>query len=129
MAVALLLQNDVAELAGLAAFSFVWVMCWIVIAVFVIAALWKVFEKAGKPGWAAIVPIYNIIIMLQIAGKPEWWVLLYLVPLVNLIVNVIVCIAIARRFGKGEGFGIGLAFLGLIFWPILGFGKAEYRPA
>ena len=92
----------------------------------VFAGIWKTFVKAGKPGWASLIPIYNVWVMLQIAGKPGWWLILLLIPLVNLVVAVLVSIGIANRFGKGTGFGLGLAFLGLIFYPILGFGDAEY---
>ncbi len=105
---------------------------WIIvigIALVVIAGVWKTFEKAGKPGWAAIVPIYNFFVMLDIAGKPWWWFLLMFIPVVNLIIAIMICIAIAERFGKGVGFGLGLAFLGVIFYPILGFGDATYDRA
>jgi len=103
----------------------------LVIALFVviIAGVWKTFVKAGQPGWASIVPIYNIYIMTKIAGKPGWWVLLFLIPLVNYVIIFIVMIEVAKNFGKGTGFGIGLALLGLIFWPILGFGDAQYQGA
>ena len=74
----------------------------LVIIVAIIAGFWKVFVKAGKPGWAAIVPIYNVIVLLQIAGKPLWWIILFLIPLVNIIMAIFVGIAIARKFGKGE---------------------------
>jgi hypothetical protein len=104
-----------------------WIV-WLAVVVFEIAAWWTVFAKAGKPGWAAIVPIYNIIVVLEIAGKPLWWILLCLIPLVNIVVIVMVYIAFARNFGKGVGFGWGLAFLGLIFMPILAWGDAVYRP-
>src|SRR6266545_5005350 len=100
----------------------------IVIAVVSIAGMWKVFEKAGEPGWAAIIPIYNFIVLLKIAGRPAWWVLLMLIPVVNLIILFMISIEIARRFGKGTGFGIGLALLGFIFYPVLGFGDARYKP-
>ncbi len=103
-----------------------WVVC-IAVMVFYLAAFWKAFEKAGKPGWAAIVPIYNAIVMLQIAQRPTWWFVLMLIPLVNIVVAVIVSINIAERFGKSTAFGLGLAFLGFIFWPILAFGDAEYH--
>lgn len=96
------------------------------IVVFVIAGYWKIFKKAGKPGWAAIVPIYNIIVMLEIAKKPTWWILLMLIPFVNIIILIIMMIALAKSFGKGSGFGVGLALLSAIFVPILGFGKAQY---
>jgi hypothetical protein len=98
------------------------------VAIFMIASIWKVFAKAGKPGWAAIVPIYNLVVMLEIAGKPLWWFLLFLIPLVNIVVAFIVYISLAERFGKGAGFGVGLTLLGFIFFPILGFGDAQYNP-
>lgn len=91
-----------------------------------IASVWKVFTKAGKPGWACIVPIYNLIVMLEIAEKPVWWFILMLVPFVNVVIGILVSIAIAEKFGKSTGFGLGLAFLGIIFWPMLAFGDAEY---
>jgi uncharacterized membrane protein YhaH (DUF805 family) len=95
-------------------------------AVVIIASLWKVFTKAGEPGWACLVPIYNMYILLRIAGRPGWWILLYFIPIVSLVIAIIVSIDIAKAFGKGTGFGIGLAFLGFIFFPILGFGDAQY---
>ena len=101
-------------------------ICAVAIAILMIAAMWKVFSKAGQPGWAAIIPIFNIYIMCKIAGRPGWWVLLMFIPLVNFIIAIILSIDIAKSFGYGVGFGLGLAFLGLIFWPILGFGGATY---
>lgn len=95
----------------------------------IIAGVWKVFTKAGKPGWGALVPIYNVVLLLQIANRPLWWLLLLFVPLVNLVVAVIVSVDIAKRFGKGTGFGIGLAFLGFVFYPVLGFSDARYQAA
>jgi hypothetical protein len=97
------------------------------VAILIIAGFWKTFEKAGKPGWAAIVPIYNLVVLLEIAGKPLWWILLYLIPLVSFIVTIIVSIEVAKRFGKDVLFGLGLTFLAPIFYPILGFGDAEYQ--
>ncbi len=104
-------------------------LVWLALVVVVIAGMWKTFEKAGKPGWASIIPIYNVIVLIEIAGKPIWWVLLFFIPLVNMIVAILVCIEVAKNFGQGAGFGIGLAFLGVIFFPILGFGSATYRGA
>jgi len=100
----------------------------LVLVVVIIAGLWKTFEKAGQPGWAAIVPIYNVIILLKIAGRPMWWFVLMLIPFVSIIVAIIVAIDVAKNFGKSAGFGVGLALLGFIFYPILGFGDAEYNP-
>lgn len=94
--------------------------------VVVIAGIWKTFEKAGQPGWAAIVPFYNIYVMTQIAKKPGWWMVLFLIPIVSIIIAFILMIEIAKNFGKGAGFGVGLVFLGFIFFPILGFGDAKY---
>ncbi len=94
--------------------------------VLIIAGLWQTFTKAGQPGWAAIIPIYNIYILLKIAARPWWWLLLFLIPLVNIVIAIVVAIDVAKAFGKGAGFGIGLALLGFIFYPILGFGSATY---
>lgn len=93
-----------------------------------IAGMWKVFEKAGQPGWAAIVPIYNLIILLQIVGKPIWWIVLMLIPIVNLVVFIIISMEVAVCFGKSKGWGVGLLFfLGFIGYPLLGFGDATYK--
>lgn len=94
--------------------------------VFVIAAMWKVFTKAGQPGWAVIIPIYNIYILLKIVGKPWWWLLLMLIPFVNLIFAIWTTNLLSKSFGKDEGFTVGLLLLGIIFYPILGFGDAKY---
>ncbi len=113
-------------LADSAAGAFVFVLVEIALIAFLLASVWKVFVKAGKPGWAAIVPIYNVIVIMEIAGKPVWWFILLFIPIVNLVISIIVYIELAKKFGKGSGFGIGLAFLGIIFFPILGFGDAKY---
>lgn len=91
-----------------------------------VAGMWMTFEKAGQPGIACIVPIWNVIALCQIAGKPIWWVLLFLIPLVNIVVAVIVHLEIARNFGRSELFGIGLVLLPFIFFCVLGFGDARY---
>ena len=98
----------------------------ILLVALIIAGLWKVFTKAGKPGWAAIVPIYHFIVLLEIVGRPIWWLLLLIIPCVNIIVAIVVMLDLAKSFGKSAGFGIGLALLGFIFIPILGFGDAKY---
>ena len=87
----------------------------LLIALLVIVAMWKVFTKAGRPGWAAIIPIYNMYVWCKIVGRPGWWVILMLIPVVNIIIGIIVCIDLAKSFGKGAGFGIGIALLGIIF--------------
>src|SRR5437763_14185881 len=98
-------------------------------AVLMIASMWKIFTKAGKPGWAAIIPIYNLIVLLEIAGKPLWWFILFLIPIVNLIVAIMVVASVARKFGKGIGFAIGMLVLAPIFYPMLAFGDSTYNPA
>jgi hypothetical protein len=107
-------------------FTVVSLVVGVALVVFMIAAGWKVFVKAGQPGWAIIIPIYNIVVILKIVGRPLWWIVLFLIPLVNLIIGIIVYIDFAKSFGKGAGFGIGLMLLGFIFFPILGFGDARY---
>ena len=99
---------------------------WLAVVVLVVVGFWKTFAKAGKPGWAAIVPIYNIIILLEIVGRPLWWIVLFIIPVVSIVAAIIVALDVAKSFGKSTGFGIGLAFLPMIFYPILGFGSATY---
>lgn len=91
------------------------------------AGLWKTFEKAGEPGWAAIVPIYNLYIMVKISGNAWWWVILSFIPVINLIATVKIGIDIAGKFNRGVLFGLGLTLLSFIFYPILGFGSYQYR--
>lgn len=91
---------------------------WLAVVLLMVISMWKVFEKAGKPGWAAIVPLYNIIVMIQIATKPLWWIIIY----------PFVVFPLAKNFGKGAGFGLGLLVLPFIFWPMLAFGDARYQP-
>ena len=104
-------------------------LVWLAVLVLAIAGMWKVYAKAGKPGWASIVPIYNVIVLLEIAGKPLWWTILVFVPFANLVVLIIAWIEVAHRFGRSTGFGWGLALLSPIFAPILGFGDARYQAA
>jgi Family of unknown function (DUF5684) len=94
--------------------------------VLALVGAWKTFAKAGQPGWGVIIPFYNLYLLCKIAGRPGWWFLLFFIPLVNLIIMIIVFIDVAKNFGKGLGFGLGLVFLGFIFFPILGFGDARY---
>lgn len=105
-------------------FSPAFIICWLAITIFLIAAQWKVFTKAGQPGWACIVPFYNIYIMTKIGGKPWWWI--FLVMFVPFVFSIWLVNMISKSFGKDEGFTVGLILLGIIFWPILGFGSAKY---
>ncbi len=121
-------QDQIAQLIGGGAVAFLGVilLCGLAVAVLAIAGMWKTFEKAGKPGWAAIVPIYNLIVMLEITGRPLWWIFFFLIPLVNIGFAVVINLDFAKSFGQGVGFGLGLMFLGFIFYPILGFGDSRY---
>ncbi len=92
----------------------------------IIIPFWKIYKKAGKPGWASIVPVYNIVVLLEITKKPIWWIFLFFIPFVNIIIAIIVYNELSKGFGKGVGYTFGLIFLPFIFLPILGYGKAQY---
>lgn len=94
--------------------------------VLLIASLWKIFTKAGRPGWAAIVPIYNTIVLLQIVGRPVWWLVLLLIPFVNIVFAIIVMHDLSKSFGRGVGTTLLLLFLPFIGYPMLGFGNAKF---
>jgi len=122
---------DTGAAAGMGAMLFVQIIVELAILAAYVAGMWKLFEKAGKPGWAAIVPIYNAIVLFEIAGKPFWWVLVCFIPCIGMpilaiVFSWIVSMEIAKRFGKDFGFGLGLFFLGFVFYPILGFGDSKY---
>ncbi|MDB5134467.1 MAG: hypothetical protein JWP37_1070, partial [Mucilaginibacter sp.] len=108
-------------------FSMGFIVFALAIAVISIAGMWKMFTKAGKPGWAAIIPIYNTIVLIEIVGKPIWWFLLFFVPCVNFVFIIWVYNLLSKSFGKSEGFTIGLILLNPIFVCILGFGDAVYQ--
>ena len=99
------------------------------IIIFIIESMWRVFTKAGQPGWAVLIPIYNVYILCKVAGKPGWWVLLMLIPLVNVIIAFLVCLGVAQQFNKSAVFGIGIFFLPFIFYALLAFGDASYGGA
>jgi hypothetical protein len=107
---------------GLGIFAVVYVA----IIALMIASVWKIFTKAGQPGWASLVPIYNIVVMFKIAGKPLWWLVLLLIPFANFVVLILVCVAIAKAFGKSTGFAVGMILLGIVFFPLLAFSDAKY---
>ena len=99
----------------------------LLVLILVFAGFWKVFVKAGKPGWAAIVPIYNLVVLVEISGKPMWYIVLFFIPCVNLVGAILVGIGVAEKFGKSAAFGVGLGLLSPIFYPILGFSDAQYQ--
>jgi len=93
-----------------------------------IVSMWKIFTKAGKAGWASLIPFYNMYVSLKIAGKPGWWLLLFFVPFVNIVVMVLYIVGLAKSFGKSAAYGIFLLwFLSPIGYLMLGLGKAEYQ--
>ncbi|MCE1225234.1 MAG: DUF5684 domain-containing protein [Geobacteraceae bacterium] len=102
-------------------------LLYLVMIVAAIAGMWKVYEKAGQPGWAAIIPIYNLVVLLQIVNKPIWWIVLLLIPLINIVILIMVSIALAEKFGKGGGFAVGMVFLPFVFYPLLGFGDERFQ--
>ncbi len=119
-------STDGSSAAG-GAMATVMIVVWAAIVILLIAAMWKVFEKAGEPGWAALIPIYNAFVLLKIAGKPMWWFILFLVPIVNIVITIMVLISLAKNFGKGTGFAFGLLILPPIFYPMLAWGDARYQ--
>jgi len=118
--------DSVGIFAGLTALFLFFPALMFVFLIIMIVAMWIIFEKAGKPGWTAIIPVYNSVILLQIIKKPVWWVILLFIPIVNIIVSFIMVYHLALAFGKSLGFAIGLIFLPFIFYPILAFGKSTY---
>ena len=107
-------------------FMFIWILG-MALSIFFIVVNWKLFTKAGKPGWATLIPIYNIYIMCEIAEKEWWHILLLFVPIANIYATFVIYDGIAKKFGKDTGFTFGMIFLPLIFFPILAFGNAEYE--
>lgn len=107
--------------------SLIMFFIYIAIVVAAIAGGWKVFTKAGQPGWACIIPFYNLYVITQIVGRPWWWLILMCIPFIQVIFMIIICNDLSKAFGRGIGTTLGLIFLGFIFIPILGFGSAQYQ--
>ena len=105
-------------------------MLWLIyllIYIAVVVGWWMIFTKAGEAGWKSIIPIWNILVLLRIVGREWWWILLMLIPIVNVVIWIIVSLDLAKSFGRGTGFGIGLFILAPIFAIILGFSSDTYR--
>ena len=100
---------------------------YLAVLVLMVASMWKIYVKANEPGWAAIVPIYNIVVLLKIVGKPIWWIVLFIIPLVSLVAAVLIYVSFAKSFGKSTGFAIGMLLLPFIFIPMLAFSDATYQ--
>lgn len=121
---------DVTSSASTAAVGGAMVVTYVIslaISILAIVAMWKIFTKADKPGWASIVPVYNIIVLFQICGMNPLLILLLFIPIANVVVYIMALIKLAGKFGKGGGFAAGLIFFNFIFMLILAFGDAEYQ--
>ena len=102
------------------------IVVWLAFVVVIIAAWWKIFEKAGQPGWASLIPFYNLWIIVKIGGKPSSWFWFCFIPFAGIVFAIWNMNMLVKSFGKDEGFTAGMLFLGIIFVPILGFGSAKY---
>ena len=111
-----------AIMAVMGAYFFFILAVWLITAI----GLWKMFEKAGKPGWAAIIPIYNIIVMLEITGNPMWWLIMLFIPIVNIIFSIMLLNSLSKSFGQDIGTTLLFIFLPFIGFPMVGFGSAKY---
>jgi ABC-type sulfate transport system permease subunit len=121
------MENYDSQSAGVFALIFgVLLIPMLIVWVISVVGMWKVYEKAGKPGWASIIPIYNVIVMLEIIGKPTIWLLFLLIPCVNIYFSITMINLLSKSYGQSEGFTVGLIFLPFIFYPVLGFGNYQY---
>ncbi len=119
-------DQSINPLAGM--FSGGMLLVILAVTVVCIIGLWKVFEKAGQPGWACIIPFYNVYVLLKVAGRPAWWMILFFIPVANIVVGIVVALDIAKAFGQSAMFGFFLLFLfAMIGYLILGFGNYQYR--
>ncbi|NLK79111.1 MAG: hypothetical protein GX281_00055 [Bacteroidales bacterium] len=107
-------------------FLVVWLFLCLNAQVLVVVSYWLLFKKADKPGWACLIPVYNTLVMLQVVGKPWWWILLLFIPLVNIVFTIWMYNLLSKSFGKRADFTVGLLLLPWIFLPILGLGKSTY---
>ncbi len=89
-------------------------------------SMWRIYKKAGQPGWAAIIPFYNIIVWLKIISKPAWWLILFFIPFVNIVILIWMINLLAKKFERKIGFTFGLLFLGVFFYPLLAFKDYKY---
>ena len=118
-----------AEQVGDAVGSVILSGIYMAILVVILPGIWKVFTKAGQPGWGTLIPIYNLYLLCKIAGRPGWMVIFFFIPVLNMIFPTIICIDLARNFGKSCDFTAGMVFLPFVFIPILGFGSSSYQSA
>lgn len=114
---------------GSVALAIIFIVFVLALVALMIISFWKIFEKAGKSGWAAIIPIYNIVAWCEIINKPGWWALLMMIPYIGIIWQVWATNLLVKKFGKDEGFTVGCIFLPFVFYPMLAFGDAKFEDA
>jgi hypothetical protein len=119
--------SDSGSTAGAVVLVLLLFLVYAAVVVLVIAGMWKMFTKAGQKGWLAIIPILNVYVLIRLAGREGWWILLFLIPCVSIVVAFVVYIDVAQRFGKSAAYGVGMVILPFVFIPLLGFGDAEYQ--
>ncbi len=115
--------------ASMGAGGIIMMLIWLALVILTIIGWWKIFAKAGQPGWAILIPFYNMWVMIKVAQKPGWWMIMMFIPLVSFVFVILIYAAICAEFGKGAGYTLGLLFLPFIFAPMLGFGDATYNRA
>jgi hypothetical protein len=103
------------------------VIVYLLFVIFYLAGFWRIFEKAGRPGWASLIPFYNFYVLTKIADRPVWYLFLLFFPFANIFAFCSICNGVSTKFGKNMGYTLGLIFLGFIFFPALGFGSAQYE--
>lgn len=113
-------------LAAIMGASIAMIIVYLLIAAVIIVSYWKIYTKAGKPGWAAIVPIYNIIILLEIVKKPVWWVILFFIPCANIVAMVLVALEFVKVFGKPSWHAALMILVGIVYLPYIAFSDAKY---
>lgn len=102
------------------------ILLYLAVLVLMVVAMWKIYTKAGRPGWASLVPIYSTLVNIWIVGRPWWWILILCIPFVNIVVAIMLVNDLSKSFGKDVAWTLGLIFLPIIFYPILAFGSAKY---
>lgn len=115
--------------AGAAIFGLGFLVFGLLFMLLMVASIWKIFVKAGEPGWAALIPIYNTVVLLKIINKPIWWLVLTFIPGLNFIIFITMFMDLAKKFGKGSGFGIAMFLFPFIFLPLLAFSDSRYQAA
>ncbi len=118
--------DDVGGSGMLAAMGTTILVIYLGILLVLLASLWKIFTKAGKPGWAVIIPIYSTIVFLEIVGKPWWWLFLFCIPIINIYFFIVAVHRLSLSFGQGAGTTVLLLLIGIIGYPMLAFGSATY---